>query len=176
MISGSHRSKAAIRRGLSTRSAGSCNRLWPAAREATRIAWRVVTQPEAVFSYRPGLDAQRPPQQTPVSNLLVAGDWTRTGWPATMEGAVRSGYLAVEALLRTLGRPSSILVPDLPRSLFWMARVMARPSRRLMSFDEQGRIVTRSVSEGKRWPSLAYASGYDVVVDTTIIQVGRITH
>ena len=62
-----------------------------------------------------GLDRLRPPQQTPVANLFLAGDWTATGWPATMEGAVRSGRLAAEALLRSLGHPRRLLVPDLPR-------------------------------------------------------------
>ena len=117
VISGSHRLEGGDRQAIVD---GVCRELqatWPQAREATRLRWRMVTEPEAVFSYRPGLDAQRPAQQTPVSNLLVAGDWTRTGWPATMEGAVRSGYLAVERLLETLGRRESILVPDLPRSL-----------------------------------------------------------
>ena len=41
----------------------------------------------------------RPAQATPLMNLFLAGDWTATNWPATMEGAVRSGYLAAEALL-----------------------------------------------------------------------------
>ena len=45
--------------------------------------------------------------------LFLAGDWTATGWPATMEGAVRSGYLAAEALLRTSGEPRNFLQPDL---------------------------------------------------------------
>ena len=49
-----------------------------------------------------------------VKNLFLAGDWTRTGWPSTMEGAVRSGYLAAEALLATFGQPRSLLQPDLP--------------------------------------------------------------
>lgn len=73
--------------------------IWPAARGARLVRWRVITQPQAVFSVRPGLDRLRPAQQTPISNLLLAGDWTATGWPATMEGAVRSGYLAIESLL-----------------------------------------------------------------------------
>jgi uncharacterized protein with NAD-binding domain and iron-sulfur cluster len=58
-----------------------------------------VTEHAATFSAVPGVDAWRPGQQSPIRNLLVAGDWTATGWPATMEGAVRSGYLAAEALL-----------------------------------------------------------------------------
>jgi squalene-associated FAD-dependent desaturase len=96
--------------------------VWPAMREAKLLRWRVVTNPRAVFSVRPELDRCRPPQQTDVPNLLVAGDWTATGWPATMEGAVRSGYLAVEAILRSLGDNRQVLVGDLPRS--WLARWM----------------------------------------------------
>ena len=42
----------------------------------------------------------RPEQETRIANLFLAGDWTATGWPATMEGAVRSGYLAAEAISR----------------------------------------------------------------------------
>ena len=43
----------------------------------------------------------------------MAGDWTRTGWPATMEGAVRSGYLAAEELLAREGVSERIVRPDL---------------------------------------------------------------
>ena len=56
---------------------------------------------------RPGLDRFRPRSRPPSENLFLAGDWTATGWPATMEGAVRSGRLAVEALLRSLGKATS---------------------------------------------------------------------
>jgi uncharacterized protein with NAD-binding domain and iron-sulfur cluster len=49
---------------------------------------------------RPGIERLRPPQETPVANLALAGDWTATGWPATMEGAVRSGNSAAEVTLR----------------------------------------------------------------------------
>jgi squalene-associated FAD-dependent desaturase len=59
---------------------------------------RVVTQPAALFSAVPGVDDFRPPQRTPVENLALAGDWTSTGWPATMESAVRSGFAAVDAV------------------------------------------------------------------------------
>jgi len=64
---------------------------------------RVIAQPAAVFSVTPGMDRFRPPQQTAVANLALAGDWTATGWPATMEGAVRSGLQAVETLHNQLG-------------------------------------------------------------------------
>ena len=58
------------------------------------------------------------------TGLFLAGDWTATGWPATMEGAVRSGYLAAEGILQTLGRPRKFLVSDLERGL--LARILIR--------------------------------------------------
>jgi squalene-associated FAD-dependent desaturase len=87
--------------------------LFPAAApEAIRRA-RVITEHGATFSAVAGVDRWRPGQESPIRNLFVAGDWTATGWPATMEGAVRSGYLAAEALLRRLGRPERLVQPDL---------------------------------------------------------------
>ena len=94
---------------------GDLRAVWPAAIETKLLHHRVLTQPGAVFSARPGSEAMRPAQQTPIEGLYLAGDWTATGWPATMEGAVRSGYLAVEALLAKIGRPSAVLAPDLKR-------------------------------------------------------------
>jgi uncharacterized protein with NAD-binding domain and iron-sulfur cluster len=73
--------------------------LWPEARQAKLLHGRVVTLPSAVFSLTPEVEQFRPPQRTPLENLSLAGDWTATGWPATMEGAVRSGRQAVESLL-----------------------------------------------------------------------------
>ena len=80
---------------------------------ASLIRGRVVTEHAATFSAVPGVDRWRPPQASPLANLLVAGDWTATGWPATMEGAVRSGYLAAEALLARGGVRETIVRPDL---------------------------------------------------------------
>ncbi|MCA9072849.1 MAG: hydroxysqualene dehydroxylase HpnE [Planctomycetaceae bacterium] len=91
--------------------------IWPAAKTAELLSSRVVTEHRAVFSVTVGSDALRPPQQSPIANLQLAGDWTQTGWPATMEGAVRSGYLAAENILAQIGRPASVLQPDLPVSL-----------------------------------------------------------
>lgn len=88
-------------------------RLFPVAARATLKRGRVVTEHAATFSAVPGVDKLRPSQESPLSNLLVAGDWTATGWPATMEGAVRSGYLAAEALLQRCGRDQRLLQPDL---------------------------------------------------------------
>jgi len=50
--------------------------------------------------------------------MFLAGDWTATGWPATMEGAVRSGYLAAEAVLRSAGTPRKFVQADLPADGF----------------------------------------------------------
>jgi squalene-associated FAD-dependent desaturase len=86
----------------------------PAAREANLLKATVIKEAAATFSPQPGVDRWRPGQQTHVPNLFLAGDWTATGWPATMEGAVRSGYLAAEAVLCVAGTPQKFLQPDLP--------------------------------------------------------------
>jgi squalene-associated FAD-dependent desaturase len=88
-------------------------KLLPRLQDAKLLRARVVTEHAATFSAVPGVDRWRPVQQSPIENLFLAGDWTRTGWPATMEGAVRSGYLAAEALLERVGRPEKLLQPDL---------------------------------------------------------------
>jgi squalene-associated FAD-dependent desaturase len=88
-------------------------KLFPDARPAQVLRARVVTEHAATFSAVPGVDALRPGAETALTNLFLAGDWTATGWPATMEGAVRSGYLAAEALLRRAARPAQLIQPDL---------------------------------------------------------------
>ena len=82
---------------------------FPIVREATLIKSTVVKEVHATFSPSPGSDAFRAPHVTPWPRLFLAGDWTATGWPATMEGAVRSGYGAAEAL-----NGGKFIVPDLP--------------------------------------------------------------
>jgi uncharacterized protein with NAD-binding domain and iron-sulfur cluster len=96
------------------------NAVWPIGAEARLLQSRMITQQHAVFSPLPGTERLRPGQQTGVPNLFLAGDWTATGWPATMEGAVRSGYLAAEAVLRSDDQPAQIVAADLPRP--WLAR------------------------------------------------------
>jgi squalene-associated FAD-dependent desaturase len=88
-------------------------RLFPRAGSAAVRRVRVVTEHAATFSAVPGVDRWRPPQTTPLDNLFLAGDWTATGWPATMEGAVRSGYLAAEAVLRRKGVEAKLVQPEL---------------------------------------------------------------
>lgn len=97
--------------------------VWPEARAAQLLHGRLITEHKAVFSPRPEIDALRPVAQSPIRNLHFAGDWTRTGWPSTMEGAVRSGYLAAESVLRRLGHEETLLQPDLPTN--WLTRWLA---------------------------------------------------
>jgi uncharacterized protein with NAD-binding domain and iron-sulfur cluster len=89
---------------------------FPAARTANLVKSTVIKEVNATYSPRPGIDAHRPTPITPWPRVFLAGDWTATGWPATMEGAVRSGYLAAEALARAAGHPSRFLSLDLPAS------------------------------------------------------------
>jgi squalene-associated FAD-dependent desaturase len=84
---------------------------FPAARHANLLKSTVIKEVHATYSPRPGIDAYRPQQATAWPSVFLAGDWTATGWPATMEGAVRSGYQAAEALARAAGVKS-------PRFLF----------------------------------------------------------
>ncbi|HKW68867.1 MAG TPA: hydroxysqualene dehydroxylase HpnE [Terriglobales bacterium] len=88
---------------------------FPAVRNARLVKSTVIKEVHATWSPAPGADRNLPPALTAWPRVLLAGDWAATGWPATMEGAVRSGYLAAEALARAAGvRGSRFLVPDLP--------------------------------------------------------------
>jgi squalene-associated FAD-dependent desaturase len=90
---------------------------FPAARDANLIKSAVIKEVNATYSPRPGIDAHRPTPVTPWPRVFLAGDWTATGWPATMEGAVRSGYLAAEALADVSGNKGMrFLTPDMPAS------------------------------------------------------------
>jgi uncharacterized protein with NAD-binding domain and iron-sulfur cluster len=114
VISGSRELSSLSRDEIVARVTAELRSLSSKARGAQLLSANVITEHRAVFSPKPGIDRYRPSQTTPISNLFLAGDWTATGWPATMEGAVRSGYLAAEAMLRSLGIERKILVPDLP--------------------------------------------------------------
>lgn len=102
----------------------------PEAAEAKLVRGVIVIEKRATFAPLPGVDRLRPRQAPPaggIQNLFLAGDYTQTGWPATMEGAVRGGYLAAEAVLQRVieekNRPHpGFLVPDL--SSQWPARWM----------------------------------------------------
>jgi len=85
----------------------------PLTREVPLLKGTVVKEMSATFSPAPGSDRWRPAQKSPIAGLFLAGDWTATGWPSTMEGAVRSGYLAAEAILSDAGTPRKFVRPDL---------------------------------------------------------------
>ena len=83
---------------------------FPAAGEAKLERSHVIKEVRATYSIVPGLEADRPPATTKYANVFLAGDWTETGWPATMEGAVRSGYGAAEAAAKAAGQSAKFLV------------------------------------------------------------------
>ncbi len=92
---------------------------FPRARDAKLMKSTVIKEVHATYSPQPGVDAYRPPNQTVWPRVFLAGDWTATGWPATMEGAVRSGYRAAECIARVSGREDAgFLQPDLPATGF----------------------------------------------------------
>lgn len=87
---------------------------FPKVREAKLVKGTVVKEVHATFSPSPGSDPYRLSPQSPWPNVFLSGDWTDTGWPATMEGAVRAGYRTAEALAAAHGQQARFLVPDLP--------------------------------------------------------------
>jgi zeta-carotene desaturase len=87
---------------------------FPAARDANLIKSTVIKEVNATFSPIPGIDHYRAASATPWPRIFLAGDWTATGWPATMESAVRSGYIAAERITASAGAGRCFLVPDLP--------------------------------------------------------------
>jgi zeta-carotene desaturase len=88
----------------------------PQSRTAKVVKSYVLKERKATFSPSPGFEALRPDQKSPISNLFVAGEWTRTGWPSTMESAAKSGFLAAERILEAEGLSRAIAVDDLPPS------------------------------------------------------------
>lgn len=89
---------------------------FPAARAANLVKSTVIKELHATYSPRPGIDIYRPQQRTRWPRVFLAGDFTATGWPATMEGAVRSGYLAAGALARAVGKSLHLVLPDMAPS------------------------------------------------------------
>jgi zeta-carotene desaturase len=94
----------------------------PGAAGAKLLDGTIVIERRATFAPLPGIDRLRPTQAPPpggIENLFLAGDYTQTGWPATMEGAARGGYLAAGVIL---GKGDGFLVDDL--SVQWPARLL----------------------------------------------------
>ena len=95
------------RADLASRIDAEIRRVFPAAASAILCAASVVKQRNATFRCRPGAAALRPGPVTPVPNLFLAGEWTATGWPSTMESAVISGYNAAAAVMSSTLNPHS---------------------------------------------------------------------
>ena len=98
----------------------------PQVAQARLLHARVHRIPMAIPAPHPGSERLRPCQASPVEGLFLAGDWTRTGLPASMESAVRSGWLAAEQVLASAGRPCTIALP-LPR-MQGFVRLLAGPA------------------------------------------------
>lgn len=98
---------------------GELREFFPEARAANLVKSTVIKEVHATYSPLPGVEALRPGPETVWPRIFLAGDWTATGWPATMEGAVRSGYMAAQCVARVTGRrDAAFLVPDLPSAGF----------------------------------------------------------
>jgi squalene-associated FAD-dependent desaturase len=94
---------------------GEFREFFPVARDAKLVKATVIKEVNATFSPTPGIERYRPGSLSPWPHIFLAGDWTATGWPATMEGAVRSGYIAAEKITGRAGASKTFLVPDLAR-------------------------------------------------------------
>jgi zeta-carotene desaturase len=92
---------------------GDLRLYFPRVHDATLVKAHVVKEQRATFSATCEAERVRPVAITDYPNLFLAGDWTRTGWPATMEGAVRSGYIAAECAASFLGRNAKFLLRDI---------------------------------------------------------------
>jgi zeta-carotene desaturase len=103
----------------------------PAMRGIRLAHHRVVKEKRATFALLPGIDGIRPTAAGPIGNLMLAGDWTATGWPATMEGAVRSGNAAAAAVLALDGANGvdKSLPQDLPAAGLYRLLSRSDPSR-----------------------------------------------
>ena len=76
-------------------------KILPAVRTARLLDTLVIKHPRATFLPAPRSESLRPKAQTPIDRLFLAGDFTATGWPSTLEGAVRSGRVAAERLIQS---------------------------------------------------------------------------
>ncbi len=106
------------------------HRALPGAVGLQPVAARCIKEKRATFCATPQAEPLRPSARsehargTGIENLYLAGDWCDTGWPATMEGAVRSGYIASSEICRDDDREAPGLVEDVPAG--WLARALRR--------------------------------------------------
>jgi len=127
VVSASHSFAALTNEQAIEQSVGELAEFFPSVRSARLEKAARVKEMRATFGVPPGIDASRPTSESPWPRCLLAGDWTATGWPSTMESAARSGHLAAEAVCRGLGEPQAFLNPDLEPKGFM--RLAGRASR-----------------------------------------------
>ena len=108
------RAFAALPREQAIRQAvAELEEFFPRAKDAKLLKAALVKEVRATFGVPSGIDTARPAAVSPWPRLFLAGDWTATGWPSTMESAARSGHLAAEAVCASIGEPRQILDADL---------------------------------------------------------------
>ncbi len=105
-LSGADREMAMSVDALREHYLPALSQLLPRARAARVQSFQVTREHAATFRAAPGVAALRPPSRTALRGLALAGSWTDTGWPATLESAVLSGHAAAEAALDGLQGPS----------------------------------------------------------------------
>ena len=113
VISASRPFAALTREEAIRQSLAELAEFFPTVQEAKLVKAALVKEVRATFGVPPGIDEWRPHAVSPWPNCFLAGDWTATGWPSTMESAARSGHLAAEALCLSMGSPQMFLEPDL---------------------------------------------------------------
>ena len=99
VLSGAHEHIARSKEELLAIAVNDLQKLLPAMSEAKLVHSLVIKERYATFSPAVGVNALRPRAVTPVRGLYLAGDWTDTGLPATIEGAIQSGYTAAQEIL-----------------------------------------------------------------------------
>ncbi len=110
VISASHRQLKQDREEIIRNAINELALFFPQVRTTNLLKTGVLKEARATFSVLPGLDRHRPSQaESGHKGIFLAGDWTKTGWPSTMEGAIRSGLLAATSIT---GEPA--LAPELP--------------------------------------------------------------
>jgi zeta-carotene desaturase len=123
VVSASRSFAALTREQAIAQSVRELAEFFPAVKQAKLEKAALIKEVRATFGVPPGIDAARPASASPWPNCFLAGDWTATDWPSTMESAARSGHLAAEAVCAALGKPRTFLEPDLkPRGLMRFLR------------------------------------------------------
>ncbi len=113
VIAGSRAQLGMTREEILSSTLRELEMFFPEVKRAKLVKSAVLKEARATFSVVPGLDQFRPGQKTEWPGFFLAGDWTATEWPSTMEGAVRSGRLAAGALV---GDPRRFMAPEIPAS------------------------------------------------------------